>query len=121
MDIIDKLKQKFNSGNYDNFITEINLPYFKNIKVGTKINFTFPLTVLIGQNGCGKSSCLQAIKGCPRGNMPSEYWFTTPIDEIKEKNVSTYYDKISKVWPTIFYKYKKRIKYRLYINEKKHT
>ncbi len=107
MDIIDKLKQKFNSGNYDNFITEINLPYFKNIKVGTKINFTFPLTVLIGQNGCGKSSCLQAIKGCPRGNMPSEYWFTTPIDEIKEKNVSTYYDKISKVWPTIFYKYKK--------------
>ena len=49
MDIIDKLKQKFNSGNYDNFITEINLPYFKNIKVGTKINFTFPLTVLIRQ------------------------------------------------------------------------
>lgn len=107
MELIDKISQKFNSGQYDNFITEINLPYFKNIKVGTKINFTFPLTVLIGQNGCGKSSCLQAIKGCPRGNMPSEYWFSTPIDEIKEKNVSAYYDKITKVWPTIFYKYKK--------------
>lgn len=97
MNTIDNLKQKFSSGQYDNFITEINLPYFKNLKIGTKINFTFPLTVLIGQNGCGKSSCLQAIKGCPKGNMPSEYWFTTPIDEIKEKNVSVYYDKISKV------------------------
>lgn len=107
MELVDKLSQKFNSGQYDNFITEINFPYFKNIKVGTKINFTFPLTVLIGQNGCGKSSCLQAIKGCPKGNMPSEYWFSTPIDEIKEKNVSAYYDKITKVWPTIFYRYKK--------------
>lgn len=75
MDILEKLNNKFLHGEFDNFITEINLPYFKNIKIGTQINFTFPLTVLIGQNGCGKSSCLQAIKGCPEGNAPSENWF----------------------------------------------
>ncbi len=62
MDILEKLNNKFLHGEFDNFITEINLPYFKNIKIGTQINFTFPLTVLIGQNGCGKSSCLQAKK-----------------------------------------------------------
>ena len=105
MDIIAKIKEDFNNGKFDNFITEINLPYFKNIKIGSKINFTFPLTVLIGQNGCGKSSCLQAIKGCPEGNSPSENWFSTPIDEITQKDVSSKYPKISAVWPTIWYKY----------------
>lgn len=106
MDIIAKIKEDFNNGEFDNFITEINLPYFKNIKIGSRINFTFPLTVLIGQNGCGKSSCLQAIKGCPEGNSPSENWFSTPIDEITQKDVSSKYPKISAVWPTIWYKYK---------------
>ena len=61
--------------------------------------------MLIGQNGCGKSSCLQAIKGCPEGNSPSENWFSTPIDEITQKDVSSKYPKISAVWPTIWYKY----------------
>ena len=107
MGILEKLNQKFLHGQFDNFITEINLPYFKNIKIGTQINFTFPLTVLIGQNGCGKSSCLQAIKGCPEGNAPSENWFSTPIDEITQKDVSSKYSRISAVWPTIWYKYKK--------------
>lgn len=107
MDILEKLNKKFLHGEFDNFITEINLPYFKNIKIGTQINFTFPLTVLIGQNGCGKSSCLQAIKGCPEGNAPSENWFSTPVDEITQKDVSSKYSRISAVWPTIWYKYKK--------------
>lgn len=105
MQIIESIKRDFNNNQYDNFLTQINLPYFKNIKIGAQINFTFPLTVLIGQNGCGKSSCLQAIKGCPEGNPPSEYWFSTPIDEIKQKDVSAKYSRISAIWPTIWYKY----------------
>lgn len=103
---IEDLKRKFDSNQFDNFITEITFPYFKNIKVGTKINIKFPLTVLIGQNGCGKSSCLQALKGCPSGVTPGEFWFSTPVDEITEKDISSRYPGIKSVLPTILYKYK---------------
>lgn len=112
MDKIDALKNKLHSGGFPKFITNVRFPYFKNLKIGSSINFKFPLTVLVGQNGSGKSSCLQAIQGCPRRSNPSEYWFTTVIDPIKEKDVSGFYPRITKIWPTLVYEYKDNNTYK---------
>ncbi len=74
------------SGNVKKYIDFICFPFYRNLEIDTKINFTFPLTVFIGQNGCGKSSCLHALYGIPKGNTPYEFWFDTSVDPIE------YYD-----------------------------
>jgi predicted ATPase len=56
------------------------------MEVNSRINFDFPLTVIVGQNGCGKSSVLHAIYGMPKGKTPYRFWFDTKVDPI------VYYD-----------------------------
>jgi predicted ATPase len=68
------------------YIDFIQFPFYRNIDLDTRINFNFPLTVFIGQNGCGKSSCLHALYGAPVNYTPYEFWFDTKIDPI------TYYN-----------------------------
>lgn len=87
---IDQLIHTINriktSGNIKRYIDFIRFPFYRNLEIDTKINFEFPLTVFIGQNGCGKSSCLHALYGLPKGNTPYEFWFDTSVDPIE------YYD-----------------------------
>ncbi|MBD8347819.1 AAA family ATPase [Dysgonomonas sp. HGC4] len=45
------------------YIDYIRFPYYKNFIKDTKITFDFPLTVLVGPNGTGKSSILKALYG----------------------------------------------------------
>lgn len=66
------------------YIQYIRFPYFKNIEEGLKIEFNFPLTVLVGQNGTNKSSVLRAIYGCPEDKNIGNFWFSTCIDPIAE-------------------------------------
>lgn len=81
--IITKIK----SGNqFHNYIDFIRFPFYRNLEINTKIQFDFPLTVFIGQNGCGKSSCLHALFGAPRNHTPYQFWFDTKVDPIE------YYD-----------------------------
>lgn len=96
--MITKLQQEFNNYKFAKFITSIRFVYFKGIQRNAMIHFNFPITVLVGQNGSGKSSCLQALYGCPKGYNPSKYWFSTKIDPIK-----TLEDDIK--YPTIIYSY----------------
>src|SRR5690606_4989867 len=74
------------SGNIKKYIDFIRFPFYRNLEIDTTINFEFPLTILIGQNGCGKSSCLHALYGIPKGYTPYEFWFDTSVDPIE------YYD-----------------------------
>lgn len=67
---------------FKRYIDYIQFPYYRNLEINTKINFSFPLTVFVGPNGCGKSSVLQALYGTVRGKTPSEFWFDTKIDPI---------------------------------------
>jgi predicted ATP-dependent endonuclease of OLD family len=80
---IHKIKS---NGLFKKYIDFIQFPFFRNIEVNTRITFEFPLTVFIGQNGCGKSSCLHAIYGAPQNNTPGEFWFETKLDPVE------YYD-----------------------------
>ena len=86
LELITKIQKSFmnNPGDYHPFIEHIRFPLYKNLKSNTRIDFKFPLTVLIGPNGSGKSSVLHALYGCPRNYNTGDYWFGTNLDPIKE-------------------------------------
>lgn len=70
--------------NFSKFIYKIRFPVFKNLASDAEINFSHPLTVFVGQNGCGKSSALQALAGAPFGQSVGGRWFSTVLDPILE-------------------------------------
>jgi len=84
--IISTINNIKNSGNIKKYIDFVRFPFYRNLEINTIVNFNFPLTVFIGQNGCGKSSCLHGIYGIPKGLTPYEFWFDTSVDPIE------YYD-----------------------------
>lgn len=73
-------------GAFDKYIEYMVFPYYKNLVPGTKIKFNYPLTVLVGKNGSGKSSTLHALYGAPYWHSCSEFWFSTEVDPIVETN-----------------------------------
>ena len=73
-------------GAFDQKIDYIRFPYFKNLVEDCRIDFDSPFTVFVGPNGCGKSSVMQALYGCPKGYSLSDYWFSTKTDPIKDTN-----------------------------------
>lgn len=69
---------------FKNYIEYIRFPFYKNFSKNLKINFTYPITFLVGPNGTGKSSLLQALYGSPTGKSVGDFWFTTDLDPIKD-------------------------------------
>lgn len=95
---IKALKSIKESGCMEPYISYIRFPHYRNLKDKTKINFDFPITVLIGQNGTNKSSVLRALYGCPNGTSVGSFWFSTKVDPIDEYNgrsrfIYSYYNK----------------------------
>ena len=91
--LIDKVQQSFENKEYDKFISDVTFPKFKSFAPGTKINFRFPITVIVGPNGGGKSSVLHAAWGMPLNHSTRKFWFSTPIDPIinEQKNPNRYW------------------------------
>lgn len=82
--LIDTIQTMKDRGAFKNYIEYIDFPFYKNMVERTRINFTFPLTVLVGKNGSGKSSTLHALFGAPRGKTCGDFWFSTEVDPILE-------------------------------------
>lgn len=85
--LIDKVSNLFDSLNYkreSSYVEDIHFPHFKGLEKDTSINFKFPLTVLIGENGCGKTSVLQALETSVDGRSFSQKWFSTHVDPIED-------------------------------------
>lgn len=84
MNLIEDIKKQKSNGCFNYYINYIQFPVFKNLESNTRINFDFPLTVLIGKNGCNKSSVLTALYGAPKGMSTGAFWFATSTDPINE-------------------------------------
>lgn len=65
-------------------IKSLRFPNYRNLQKDAKLPFEFPITVLLGRNGCNKSSVLHAIYGCQARNSISDFWFETDVDAIPE-------------------------------------
>lgn len=85
---IDSLKNMFYKDTertiFQRYIEYIRFPFYKNFSENMKIDFSFPITFLVGRNGSGKSSLLQALYGAPDGKNVGDYWFNTALDPIEE-------------------------------------
>lgn len=82
--LVNTLK-KFKPGKpLGHYVTHVVFPKFKNIEPGTRVDFEFPLTALVGANGIGKSSLLHALWGMPFGYSTSKFWFSTDLDPIED-------------------------------------
>ncbi len=81
-DLVAVAQKKFREGQFDKFIYEMCFPKFKSFAPDTRISFKFPITVLVGPNGGGKSSILHAAWGMPLKHSTSRFWFSTPVDPI---------------------------------------
>lgn len=84
--IAGKFSGKTRFETFKDYITDIHFPFYKGLVSGSKIDFKFPLSVLVGENGCGKSSVLQALEKVSEGESLSQRWFSTSVDPIKEKD-----------------------------------
>lgn len=86
-ELIERVLSEFtsNSSEFEPFIQHIRFPKYKNFVTNTKIDFTFPITVLVGENGCNKSSVIRALYGAPAQKSLGDYWFESKIDTIKEE------------------------------------
>jgi ABC-type cobalamin/Fe3+-siderophores transport systems, ATPase components len=82
MSLIDTLG-KIPLDKFPGFIRYIRFPSYKGIALGSKVTFSYPFTAIVGPNGCGKTSILHALYGCPYRKSTSEFWFSTPLDPIE--------------------------------------
>lgn len=80
--LIEAIEKKFQKKEFDKFIHEMNFPKFKGFAPDLKLEINFPVTVIVGPNGGGKSSILQAAWGMPLRSSTSRFWFSTPVDPI---------------------------------------
>lgn len=81
--IINTVAKMKNAGNvFTPYIDYMVFPKYRRVFPDERIHFDFPLTVLIGRNGSGKSSLLQAIAGAPFGKSLGRFWFGTEVDPI---------------------------------------
>jgi len=82
-DYIKKMNHRGCNG-FDNYIEQIRFPFFKKITKNQVIDFNYPFIALVGPNGSGKTSVLQALYGATLGKSVSDFWFSTSIDPILE-------------------------------------
>jgi predicted ATPase len=83
----EKLFDMAESNVLEPYIRYIRFPKFKNLEPNAHIDFRFPLTVLVGENGTNKTSILRALQGSPGMNNIGNYWFSTELDPIFENRV----------------------------------
>lgn len=92
---IGDIKGMQKSGKYHPMITDIRFWNYKNIKDGSRLEFNFPISLIVGANGTNKTSILRALQGGVAGDSLANYWFDSkldliPHDENKPKYVYSY-------------------------------
>ncbi|WP_445180968.1 ATP-dependent nuclease [Pseudomonas sp. McL0111] len=101
MHLTEKLNKAFLAGQFEPSIRHIRFPHFKNLTPYLKLDFSSPITAIVGANGSNKSSVLRAIACCPHSENIGDHWFSTEVDPIDESGgrpryIFGYIDKNSK-------------------------
>lgn len=84
MTVIEQLETLLENKILEPYIRYIRFPFYKNLEANLQVDFNFPITALVGQNGTNKSSVLRAIYGCPDAYNVGNFWFSTDLDPITE-------------------------------------
>lgn len=84
--LVEKLRAFKPGKPLERFITHIRFPRFKNLRPEARVSFDFPITALVGSNGCGKTSVIHALYGAPERSSTSDFWFSTSVDPIDERD-----------------------------------
>ncbi len=64
-----------------NRLSQIKIHSFRKFAEESELNFTFPLTVIVGKNGSGKTTVMKAIKLLSGREIPQDEFFETIIDD----------------------------------------
>ncbi|HTU90932.1 MAG TPA: AAA family ATPase [Gemmataceae bacterium] len=80
----DALTRMLNAGQLEPYLRYIRFPHFRNLRDNLRIDFSYPVTALVGPNGTNKTAVLRAIQGCPDYYNVGQYWFSTSLDPISE-------------------------------------
>lgn len=80
----NKLRELLENESLEPFIRQIRFPQYKSLALFTSIDFTFPITAIVGANGTNKSSVLRALYGAPSHTNLGNFWFSTDTDPIEE-------------------------------------
>lgn len=78
----DPLPGMMSHWEFEPYIRYIRFPHFRNLAEGTRVEFSYPVTALVGPNGTNKTAILRALQGCPGSQNMGEYWFSTNLDPI---------------------------------------
>lgn len=87
---IQKIIQLKSSDALEPYVRYIRFPHYKNLKHLTQIDFSFPITALVGTNGTNKSTILKALCATQSGVSLGSLWFSTIIDPIRHDPVPSY-------------------------------
>jgi len=71
----------FDKGVIKNRLSQIKIHSFRKFAEESELNFTFPLTVIVGKNGSGKTTIMKAIKLLSGRKIPQDEFFETVIDD----------------------------------------
>lgn len=85
---VERLSGAKRGGLFSPYIDFIQFPKYRNFQKDLRVTFSFPLTVVVGQNGTGKSSLLQALYGAPANLTPGQWWFGTALDPTSEEEIA---------------------------------
>jgi len=83
---LDPLRKLLDVGQLEPYIRHVRFPLLRNLAEGTYINFTYPITALVGPNGTNKTAILRALQGCPDYENLGNYWFSTDLDPISPES-----------------------------------
>lgn len=80
---VREIRNLYKKNEFEPYIAHIRFPFFKNLAIDSRIDFKFPITVLVGKNGTNKSSVIKALYGAPAGKSITKFWFSTELDSVK--------------------------------------
>lgn len=81
-DVRQTLVRLLEAGKLEPYIRYIRFPLLRNLAENTQIDFTYPITALVGPNGTNKTAILRALQGCPDYENLGMHWFSTDLDPI---------------------------------------